>query len=373
MICCVRRIEDFVSSCVLLPVDYAPILANFVLASWIVDCLPIAPYLALVGLPQTGKTTLLKVLSLLCRRSLLTADVSSAALYEVSTRLQPTLLLDEVGTPQRNSFLRLMLRTGTTRDVVSLRRGQFHKTYGAKVLSFIEPPDDLALNSRCVQIPLFEANNIELLKPTDPTLLKMADQLRMQFLRFRFDMYGKISCVSIPGAEELRPRSRDLLNSLAAPSLKDVNRCQRLLQFFRFRDATSQEPLPPAQAAVVKALMYGIHSSTICEGTTYLINDIAQQVNKCLEEDGESLRLTPRKVGSALTSLGIRSRQRTNSGWVLWLSVEDLVRVHKMGRMYGLDQVLREKHPQLQSCPFCKDLETKHGQVIAQWHLDHKE
>ncbi len=303
----------------------------------------------------------------------MTADISSVTLYDVTTQLQPTLLLDEVGTHQRNSVLRLMLRTGTTRDVVSFRRGQVYEPYGAKVLSFIEPPEDSALNSRCIQVPLCETNNSDLLKPTDPLLLAMADRLRMQFLRFRFEMYGIIRFVAIPGSEGLRPRSRDLLTCLTAPSLDDPNRCQRLLEFFRFRDATNVQPLPPAQAAVLKALMYGIHSATICEGTPLLINDLARWVNNCLEQDGERLRLTPRKVGSALTSLGIKSRQRTNCGWLLWLSEKDLLRVHEMGRMYGLDQVLREKHPQLQSCPFCKDLETKHGQAIAQWHLDHKE
>lgn len=41
---------------------------------------------------------MLKILRLLCRRSLLTADVSSAAFYRACGRLIPTLLIDETAT-----------------------------------------------------------------------------------------------------------------------------------------------------------------------------------------------------------------------------------------------------------------------------------
>ena len=68
----------------------ATLIAAFVMSTWFIESLPIAPYLALVGLPRSGKTTLLQVLNLLCRRPLLTADITSAAFYEVYEKLSPT-------------------------------------------------------------------------------------------------------------------------------------------------------------------------------------------------------------------------------------------------------------------------------------------
>jgi len=59
------------------------LVAAFVVSTWFIERLAVAPYLALVGLPRSGKTTLLQVLNLLCRRALLTADITSAAFYEV--------------------------------------------------------------------------------------------------------------------------------------------------------------------------------------------------------------------------------------------------------------------------------------------------
>jgi len=60
---------------------YSLLLANFVLSSWMVDQLPVAPYVAIVGPPSSGKTRLLQILRSLCRRSILTADITSAAFY----------------------------------------------------------------------------------------------------------------------------------------------------------------------------------------------------------------------------------------------------------------------------------------------------
>jgi hypothetical protein len=56
--------------------DHRLLVASFVLSTWFVEKLPVAPYLAFVGPPGSGKTTALRVLNLLCRRSLLTADIS---------------------------------------------------------------------------------------------------------------------------------------------------------------------------------------------------------------------------------------------------------------------------------------------------------
>src|SRR6266446_10235739 len=75
-----RRLESLISQCVAVDEKYVPVLADFVLSTWFVDRFSVAPYLSVVGLPQSGKTTLLKVLSLVCRRPLLIADITSASL-----------------------------------------------------------------------------------------------------------------------------------------------------------------------------------------------------------------------------------------------------------------------------------------------------
>jgi hypothetical protein len=115
------EIADLIQQRVSIRKDNLLPLASFVLASWVVDRLPIAPYLSVTGLPQSGKTTLLKALKLVCRRALLLADITPADVYQVYSRLTPTLLIDDCGPSERSRDLRKLFRMGTTRDVATAK------------------------------------------------------------------------------------------------------------------------------------------------------------------------------------------------------------------------------------------------------------
>jgi hypothetical protein len=157
----------------------------------IADRLPVTPLSSIVGLPQSGKTTLLRVVSLFCLRPLFTGDITSAAFYEACSQLNPTLLIDEGGTPGDNRALRHLLRMGTTRDVLAVRKARTFHAYGPKIISWRERPDDPALNSRCLEIQMVESDKSDLCGVDDPGVKELAAKLRAQLLQFRFENYGK--------------------------------------------------------------------------------------------------------------------------------------------------------------------------------------
>jgi hypothetical protein len=152
-------VHNFIREHVAVKPEHAFVLTFFVVSTWFVDRMHIAPYLMIVGPPQSGKTTLLNVLALLCRRPLLIGDISSAALYRTVSRIHPTLLLDESTTQVGQSYRaqRHFLRLGSTRQGVA-RYGEMFDCYGAKVFAALEPPSDDALNSRSIIIPMLTAN-----------------------------------------------------------------------------------------------------------------------------------------------------------------------------------------------------------------------
>lgn len=329
-----RRLESLVSHCVAIHKRYLPLLADFVLSTWLVDRLEVAPYLSVVGLPQSGKTTLLNVLSLVCRRSLLIADITSASFYQACARFLPTILIDETGSIGSNRTLRHILRSGTTRDVVAVRRNQTFHSYGAKVISWLEPPDDPALNSRCVLIPMFESNSTALCRTDEPKVQQMAADLQAQLLRFRLENYKTAKPAAVPGDEILRPRTRDLLRALSAGHAQDAERCQGLLKAFESDEAVPLEPLNPAHNAVLLALFAMIHPGDF----SFIWNShLTEKVNLFLEQSGDRLRLLPRKVGAVLTSFGFTNRRRTNSGWALYISQRDAEKLHQLAACYGID------------------------------------
>jgi hypothetical protein len=331
-----RRLETFISQCVAVDEQHVAILADFVLSTWFIDRFSVAPYLSVVGLPQSGKTTLLRVLSLVCRRSLLMADITSAGFYQACTRFMPTLLIDETATVANSRALGHILRSGTTRGCVAVRRNHAFHSFGAKVMSWLESPNDPALNSRCILIPMSESKGTALVRTEEPEVQQAAAELQAQLLRFRFENYKTVRPVPVPGDEDLRPRTRDLLRVLSAAHA-DVSRSERLLRFLESGQGVQPEPLSPEQNAFVRALFSAVHIRE--DFGRIWISDLTQRVNTFLELAGEQLRIQPRKVGAVVTSLGFSSHTRTNSGWVISLTRKDAERLHQLAVCYGIDGI----------------------------------
>jgi hypothetical protein len=356
-----REIDAIFSCCLDLEEKYRFLLASFVLSTWFIELLPVAPYVALVGLPCSGKSTVLRLLSLLCRRSLLTADITSAALYRVCDRLTPTLLIDETGTAGKSKDLFHLLRTGTSRDVIALRRGQSFRAFGAKVVSWTELPNDAALNSRCIVVPVHETKRTDLKRLTDRGILEGAADLQKQFLQYRFEKYRVLSLPRIPGDERLHSRARDLYETLALPMGENREACQRLVECFTLQQYFNREPLYPTHAAVLHFLYFNIHSypwTSSLRSSPITIGQLTDGVNVFLKFEGERFRLSPKQVGAALTALGMLNRRRTSLGWKILIDRQDEKRIHDLIEFYGKDRY-QQQFPMesFRDCELCTDLE----------------
>jgi len=208
--------------------EWRILMTGYAMSSWLAEKLPVAPYLAFVGPPGSGKTTAMRVLDLVCYRSLLTSDISSAAFYDVSHRIRPTVLLDETLTAGHPRELMHLLRASSTPGFVSLRKDQARLAYGPKVFSWLELPDDAALNSRCVIVPMHRTSRTDLKSPNDPSVLESAEKVRMQLQQFRFEHYKSLPAPRIPSDIPLSGRPLDLYRALALPFDQDQDMCYML-------------------------------------------------------------------------------------------------------------------------------------------------
>ncbi|MHB8656257.1 MAG: P-loop NTPase family protein [Terriglobia bacterium] len=355
--------------CVDAPNHYIMVLVAFVLSTWFVDRLRVAPYLWIVGPPQSGKTTLLNALALVCRRPLLVGDISSAALYNICKEFKPTLLIDESNAQvgQTNRSLRQMLRVGTTRGAVA-RKNAFYTAFGAKVIVSPDLPDDPALMSRCIVLPMEETQSSSLRATSDPKVEAYAKEFQKCLLDLRFQRYKLNPLAMIAGAEKLRPRDRDLLCSLATPLLGDEEEkmwIEYLISFLESSGSTTRETLGLPQSLVLAALFYAAHSIGSSSdrprnrvfGIT--VDNLSTIANKQAKLRGETIQLNARKVGDVLRSLGFNSIQRTNQGWTICLTSSVVKRIHEFVKRY---QSFPNSDPQFpistEHCQFCQGAES---------------
>ncbi len=349
------EIEGLMKLCVVVPEErYVRLLGLFVLNTWVADRLPVAPYLSIVGLPESGKTTLLQVLALVCRRALLTGDISVSTLLDACANLGCTVLIDEADS--QGSALHRVLRMGSTPGLISVGKGPGSHAFGAKVMCFRELSADAALNSRCVTIPMREANSANLARPSEPTVQALADDLQQQLLKFRFDNLSRVRPRSVPIASGLRPRAHDLFQGFAGVASEDEN-LESLRLAVLHQDVALRDPLTPAQTAVLGGCFSVVHrnSPMATRGFKSLqVSYLTKVVNDELERSGERFYLEARKVGAVLTTLGFVKRERTSRGWVVWFEKDDIERLHELMQLYGEDVVHdAEVHLAMSRCPQC--------------------
>jgi len=347
------EVDGFLANCLDLDERHRFLLACFVLSTWLVDRLPVAPYVAFVGLPRSGKSTALHALYLLCRHGLMTSDISSAALYRACERLTPTLCIDETATAGQKRTLFHLLRSGTSRNAVAFREGHSYRSYSAKVFVWTEMPDDDALNSRCIVIPMQETSRTGLLRTMDPKVIEAAEALQAKLLVFRLFNYRGLDLPPIPGTEQLRSRDRDLYEALALPIGEDRRSCARLLECLKQQQNLDREPLPADKIAVLETLFRQIHIQPDRE--SFALRALKSQVNLALGSAGERCRLNEKAVSGVLRTLGFYRRKRTSAGYVVVIDRASRKHTHELLRTYGVESLSACLPPTLdQACEFCQ-------------------
>ncbi|MCC5793862.1 MAG: DUF3631 domain-containing protein, partial [Chromatiales bacterium] len=210
---------------VVLPPHAAETLALWVLFSWCIDSVRVAPVLAITSPEKRcGKTTVLSLLAGLCRRPLPSANLTAAVLYRAVEAWQPTLLIDEADTFLRNSDeLRGILNSGHTRPTAFVLRtvGDDHlparfSTWGAKAIALIgKLPDtlhDRALEVRLKRrLPGEPAEKLRLRK-----LNGAADSLAARCARWALDNAYALQDAEPAAPEALNDRAADNWEPLLA-------------------------------------------------------------------------------------------------------------------------------------------------------------
>ena len=338
------EIASTISKFVKLRPDRYGVVAGIVMASWFPDCFEAAPYLWVVGPLGSGKTKLLKLLWALCRRGLIAGDLRSGSVCKLVDTWDPTLIIDEFeqGSSAANVELLRLLRTGSTPGVPTFRNGRPFSNFGVKIIASRQPIADAALLSRGLIISLLPTT--EDTPPLDEaTLQKIEQEFQRKLCIFRLQNHEAVKNFSnFPDTfNGLSPRMRQIARAVVSPLLGVESYTSEFLEVLVDYDGEARidRSLEP-EWLVAEALMAVIHDREKggCYISGMLVGDVANEVNQKLRDRNEDLRLSAKKVGLVLKSLGLRTEPLGRSGRGLKLTSVLKRKIHEVALQLGIDR-----------------------------------
>src|ERR1035441_7602083 len=149
-----KLMMNYIETYVDVTTEHSFLVAAFALTTWLADRLSVVPYLSICGPPESGKTTLLRLLHCFCRRAIHASAITPASLYRLAAQVRPTLLIDEAdfGRDRTSRDIQRLLRGGNRRGSRILCNGRAFENFGPKVMASRGPLDDAALVSRNINI-----------------------------------------------------------------------------------------------------------------------------------------------------------------------------------------------------------------------------
>jgi hypothetical protein len=338
------EIGSMISKFVKLCHEHLLIVRSFVLASWFPECFEAAPYLWVVGPLGSAKTKLLKLLWCLCRRGLIAGDLRSGSVYKLTDTWDPTLIIDEfeLGSSGANAELRRLLRTGSVPGVPTFRNGQRFSTYCLKIIASRQPLGDTALSSRGLIVSLLPTDD-DVLPLDEAAMQQIANEYQPKLLMFRLKNYRVVKnfCMSSNPLQGMSARMKQIARALTAPLLGDPESTAELLAILGEYDQEAQierslEPEWLVAGDLFDLVHKGMEGGRLV--SEILIGGVADYINQKLENRGEDLRLSARRVDAVVKSLGLRTDKLGRLGRGLKLTSSVKRKVHEIARQLGIDR-----------------------------------
>ena len=326
--------------------DFVQLLTFFVFATWMIDFLPSAPSLWIVCPPTATAAPLAQLLPLLCRRALAVNDILSRGLVPL-TELRPVIMTD-VFRPTRGilNALRVSSRHGAS----MAPHGQLIDPRCARVVFANEPLRDLASAGFPLELVLSPARDyVPLMSAAEAE--RIAAQYQPKLLRYRLLNSNKVRMPAFD-LNQLTPCMRDTAYSLGACIIDDDELQAQLLPLLKPVDSDIRVGHTSLLTAIVlEVLLAHCHAHT---GWHVPVTELTGGTNTLLLGRGETIEVSPEKVGWVLRALGLHTDFLPGGRKGLLLSQEVREKIHKLAAAHGVC-TLRERSPAIE-CTLCAAL-----------------
>jgi hypothetical protein len=329
------------------PLGY-DVLTSFAFMSWIPELFDFTPYLGFFGREAVGKTRALEILNQLCFRAWFTTGLTTATLFRLVEKFQPTLLLDESEflTSEEKTQLIGLINAGQRRGVFIPRmkedstEPEFFNVYCPKVLSGTQ---ELKRTTSSRMITFTMTKNI---RPIPRTIDKTeASKLRSQLLMWRFQTIAKMkdsltleqklamaelkATTEFKELEPLSGRTFELFYPLyySAPATARPN----ILEFSKELEESKLRAEKTELASQIFEAIINLKDTHVKRGLL-MLKDIANYINR----DQEPQYWIPeQRIGTKCSQMGFE-KTRTNRGIAIIINPQLIDRLRKDPR-YSTD------------------------------------
>jgi len=324
-----------------LPERVPELLAAFVIGSWFPDRTPAVPLLAIYG-SSVDTLPVLRILRCLCRRGLIVADLTPAALGSAVMELMPTLLLTHA---HLNARLIRLVHASSSPGQVVLVRGEPRELLCAKAISVDDGdfPEDLARTA--LRVPVYPMARSPRL--TEAILHNLEEKFQNRLFAYRLAVWEKVmaSDLEVPS---FITETRLLARTLGSCIVDDAELQRKIVDLLEVQDRENRlARSSDVRCAVIEAVLFHKREG---KNLKFLVGEIAGTVNDLFQARDEPVKLTERKVGEELKRLGFRKR-RQGQGMYLILDAENQQLVERLARQYDVlsSQFARERPPDNES------------------------
>jgi hypothetical protein len=295
---------------------------------------PYLPYLWFFGLPERGKSRMVKVLTRLSWRGLYTETLNEAYIFRFAESFAGTIGLDVYelsGRAQKKGSHDLLLgrfdEGMKVPRVIAPEKGPFkdmryYRVAGPTILATnTEIPAKDPLRSRCLKITMPEARGIYPNHAQSDLF-----ELRAGLLAFRARHLNK----SLPDvAKPVAGRLGDLMQPLlSVAALLPREATENIKNLIRELEAERQEAEAETLAGRIVTILFSLQNRVV--GGWLPVEIVTQMVNM---EVPEQHQVASQKVGHELSALGIVRKKKQGKMHILWKQDE----MEKLFNRFGLD------------------------------------
>ena len=298
------------------------LIAFWAISTWFLEAFPIFPLLAITG-PAHEATVVLGVLNDLCWAPTQLAGFRRADLKELGG--YRTLLISEANLDNRTAAL---LGNLTNRHFILMEDGYPLYRAGSRAVYIGEDPAIKRIqHSVCV--------NVTTPPYVDPPVPGQAlsgtiDSLRNRLLKYRNMNLGKVCSL------EFNPCGLSLEAHAMANALGSclVDGPQLQMELVALLRPQHQQQIADRSDSV-EALVAGAALALCHQGKDEIyVKEIATEVNRLLVVRGETMQLSPEKVGHKLRKVGLFTRRLSQAGNGLTLDQATRIRLHEVARAF---------------------------------------